>query len=341
MTEKRWNWGIIGSGKIASDFVASLEFAPEANVVAVGARDKKDAEAFAKKFPNYAITPYGSYQDVVSDPKVEIVYITTLHPLHKEGAILALNHNKHVLIEKPITINGKELEQILQVAKAKNLFVMEAMWTRFIPAICKVREIISSGEIGDVVLVNADMGFNAPYIPRLMEPELGGGALLDIGVYVIALASMVLGPKLPEKILGQSTPLKTGPDATTVIQLAYPSGKFANLSVTLRSVTPCEAWICGTKGRIKICSPFWCSMKIIVCKEGEQEKELEFPLPHSNHTFNFKNSVGLHHQAKHVMERLNQGHKESNIISTAESQVVMEIMDEIRRQIGLKYPQEK
>jgi len=341
-SNRRVRWGILGTGKIAHDFTQALLYLPDVEVVAVGSRNKQSAESFAKQFQ--IPKSYGSYEELSQDPDVEVVYVSSVHPLHMSNSIMCLKNGKHVLSEKPLTMNAKQAEEAIKIARENNKFYMEAMWTRFFPAVEKVRQLIKEGQLGDIKLVFADFGFkHAGNIARLVEDELGGGAILDIGVYPISLASMAYGGTFPSKISTTGSLGASGLDTQAAITLEFKPEEVANLACTLFAETPREATIIGTKGSVRFHFPFWCPTKLTVTLEGKPPQDLEFPLVPSKQgqTWNFTNSMGLHYEAAHVNEMIRQGKTESDVISLGESLSIMKIMDEVRRQIGVVYQFEK
>jgi len=313
---------------------------PDAEVVAVGSRKQESADEFGNRFN--IPKRYASYEDLAKDPNVEIVYVSTLHPLHKDNSLLCLNHGKAVLSEKPLTINAKEAEEVIKVARAKKLFYMEGMWTRFFPAVQKLRELISDGSLGDIKLVQADFGFKHTNQARLLQEELGGGGVLDIGVYPISLASLAFGGGAPSKIQSSGTIGPTGVDYQASLLVSYGAEQVASLSYTLLADCPREATVIGTKGRVRLSSPFWCTTQLIVTI-GDKTETLDFPLPptREGHRWNFQNSMGMHYEGLHVQKMLLEGRTESTTISLDESLVIMKTMDEVRRQLGVVYSTEK
>jgi len=340
MNVPKVRWGILGTGKIAQDFTTALQYVSEAEIVAVGSRNLQSAEDFGNRFNIKKRHP--SYEDLAKDPQVEVIYVSTIHPLHYENTLLCLNHGKNVLCEKPLTVNSHQSEETIKLAREKNLFYMEGMWTRFFPSVMKVRELIANGTLGNIKLVIADFGFKNPGIPRLVQPELGGGALLDVGVYPISIASMIFGPGKPSKITSSGFLGPTKVDDQGCVTLTYKEDQQASLIFTLMAETPKECIIIGDKGRVKIHAPFWCSTSISISLNGQEDKREEFPLPEvaKGHTFNFSNSVGMSFEASHVNKMLKEGKKESNIISLDESLTIMRTMDEVRRQLGVRYSNE-
>jgi predicted dehydrogenase len=326
---KKIRWGILGTGSIAKKFAEGLQILPEADLVAVGSRAANTAERFARAFgiPHQ----HSSYDELANDPDIDVVYIATPHPFHMENTILCLKAGKAVLCEKPFAINAGQAQQMLNVARTKKLFLMEAMWTRFLPIIVKVREWLTEGLIGQVRMVTADFGFRTDWNPhgRLLSPQLGGGALLDVGVYTVALASMVF-EKPPTKVTSLAHIVQTGIDEQSAMVLGYQDGQLASLSCAVRTQTPQEALIVGTKGRIKIHSPFWKGTAATISIEEGEDQVVEMPLEGN----------GYNYQAQEVMKCLRSGKLESDIMPLNETLSIMKTMDEIRAQWGLKYPME-
>ena len=221
-------WGIIGTGGIASTFAADLAHTGSGSAVAVGSRRAESAEAFGERFgiPNR----HDTYEALVADPEVDAVYVGTPHPMHHEDALLALRAGKHVLVEKPFTMNAAEAEELVGEARQRGLFLMEAMWARFLPHMREVRRLLADGVLGEIVTVTADHSqwFVQDASHRLFAPELGGGALLDLGIYPVSFASMVLGA--PDRVAAIADPAFTGVDAQTSILLGYESGAHASCS---------------------------------------------------------------------------------------------------------------
>ncbi len=327
MTTKTINWGILGPGAISTKFATGIAAVPDAQITAVGSRDPNRAKKFAKDFniPKF----YGNYAQLATDPKIDIVYIGTPHSFHKEHTLLCLNAGKHVLCEKPFAINATEAKEMIVVARDKGLFLMEAMWSRYLPTLVKTRALIAAGKIGDVRMIQADFGFRAGVNPegRLFNPKLGGGALLDVGIYPLSLAHMILGT--PNQIKSLAEIGSTGVDEQTAFILGYDSGELAVLSTAVRTNTPHEATIIGTEGWIRIHSPWWISDTLTLKSGG---KEQTIPCPYEGNGYNY--------EAIEAGNCLRTGKLESEIMPLAETLALMSILDEIRAQIGLRYPME-
>jgi predicted dehydrogenase len=321
-------WGILGAGSIAKRFTEGAQSLPDAQVIAVGSRTQEKADAFADEFniPHRHV----SYEALVADPDVDVIYVATPHPMHKENTLLALNAGKPVLCEKPFTINAREAEEAVRTAREKRLFLMEGMWTRFFPAMYEVRRLIKEGAIGEVRMLQADFGFRGAVNPesRLFNPALGGGALLDVGVYVVSLSSMVLGA--PDRVTGLATMVETGVDEAAGIVLGYPQGQIAVLSTAVRVNTPWEAAILGTEGRILIHNAWWKPERFTLVRSGQPNETIESK----------SESTGFNYEAAEVGRCLRQGKLESDVMPLDETVSIMRTLDTLRAQWGLKYPME-
>ncbi|NCV76586.1 MAG: gfo/Idh/MocA family oxidoreductase [Actinobacteria bacterium] len=319
-------WGIIGTGGIARTFAKDLTEFTDHQIAAVGSRTREKAETFARPYSAHACA---SYEELVATD-VDAIYVATPHTLHASNTILALEAGKPVLVEKPFAINAIEAKAMIDCARSRNLLLMEAMWSRYLPHYKKIRELIADGELGEVIEVIAEHGQPLPYPKylRLHEPELGGGALLDLGIYPLSFAFMILGN--PESVKAVSRPTASGVDATTSAVLKFAQGSQALINTTLEVKTPCTAVIIGTKARIEIDGDFYTptSMRLI----RSDKTIIEFPRKYEGH--------GLREQALYFGELLNNGKTESDLLGLNETLAIMSCMDEIRSQIGLKYPSE-
>jgi dihydrodiol dehydrogenase / D-xylose 1-dehydrogenase (NADP) len=326
---KKVRWGILGTGAIARQFVRGLRSLPDAEVFAVGSRSEASASKFADK--RNISHRHAGYAGLASDPDVDVVYIATPHPFHAENATLCLEAGKPVLCEKPFTVNAAEAERVVGLAREKSLFLMEGMWTRFFPLMEEVRRLVSTGALGEVRMLNVDFGFRAEADPgsRLFAPWLGGGALLDVGVYCVSFASMVLGP--PSGSVGIPHLGDTGVDEQASIILEHEGGRLANLSVGIRTTTPQEATIMGTEGYVRIHHPWWRPHSMTISRPGEEDETIEAPVTGN----------GFNYEAAEVMRCLEAGKTESNIMPLDETISVLRTMDGIREAWGLRYPGEE
>lgn len=320
-------WGIVGAGAIAGRFAESLATLEGHELWAIGSRNQDKAERFARGFG--AQQAYGSYEALVQDPNIQVVYVATPHPLHCPNTLMALQAGKHVLCEKPFALNAAQAQQMIEEAKRSGLFLMEAMWTRFQPSMVKVREILQSGVLGHIELVQAEFGFQANVGPehRILNPELGGGALLDVGIYPVSFASMVLGT--PQSIDSEAVMGSTGVDEEAVLWLSYPGEVQAELACSVRKKLGNSARIYGSEGYLEVTANFWHSQKLILMA-NDQEQHLAVPFEGHGDQF----------QAIEVQRCLAQGLTESPIMPLAESLSIMQTLDAIRAQWELRYPGE-
>jgi len=321
-------WGILGPGRISDTFAGELGYAPDARIVAVGSRSLERAEAFAAKYE--ASRAYGSYKELALDPDVDIVYIGTPHPMHKEDALACLRAGKAVLCEKAFTMNADELKELIYAAEQNRVFLMEAMWTRFLPTIAKVREWIGRGAIGEIGMVDLRFGNRSVWDPasRLFDPALGGGTLLDVGIYCISFASMVLG-RQPSTIQSLVQIGTTGVDEVFTALFGYEHGPMASIMAGHRLKTRHEAVILGSKGEIRI-PDFWKAKKALLTVHGEYEENY----------IDATEPKGYVHEALEAMACMRAGKLESGIMPLAESLAIMETMDRLRADWGLRYPTE-
>jgi len=321
-------WGILGTGFIAHTQTADL-IGCGFTVAAVGSRSQGPADAFAAEFG--IPVAHGSYEALVADPGVDAIYISTPHPFHAENALLALRAGKHVLIEKPFTLTAGQAAEVVDAAEAAGLVVMEAMWTRFLPHMLRIREIIASGTLGDVRTLIADHNQDLPKDPlhRLNNPALGGGALLDLGIYPVSFAFDIFGAPTVVKALAAKT--VTGVDRQTAILLGFDNGRQAVLHSALDTKGPNTASILGTEGRIEVDAVWYSPTTFTVFdSEGEVIERFDTVVAHR----------GMQFQAWEFERRIREDDRSPAILPAAESARIMETLDAVREQIGLSYPGE-
>jgi len=318
-------WGIIGTGKIARAFAAALHDTPGAVLAGVASRSSASAEAFARE--HGVAQAYGSYQALVDAPDVDLVYIATPHTEHAANALLALDAGKGVLCEKPFTMNRAQAEQVVAKAQANKLFLMEAMWTRFMPALAEVQRIIASGEIGAVNQVTADFGFTAPFDPahRLFDRELGGGALLDLGIYPLSIAAALLGPVA--SVTAQADMGATGVDLNTAFILRHAGGGLSACACSVIAHTPVELTVSGPGGSIRMNGRFHQARSITVNRADGVARTIPTPFLGN----------GYVHEAIEAQRCWHAGLVESPVMTHADTLALMGVMDDIRAQIGLGY----
>jgi predicted dehydrogenase len=311
-------WGVLGTGAIAGVFTDDLQHTDSGLPVAVGSRTAEGARRFARA--HSLPRAHASYEALVADPDVDVVYVATPHPFHHANARLALEAGKHVLIEKAFTMTAAEARDLVDLARSRRLFLMEAMWTRFLPHVAEVRQLIAQGTLGSIVTVIADHGQWFPYdaTSRLFAPELGGGALLDLGVYPVSFASMLLGA--PDRIVTIAEPAPTGVDAQTSIILRYASGAHALLTCTSSAVSPTRASIVGTEAHIDLDSWFFAPGGFTLTPRAGEPIRSEPP-----HT-----GVGLHYEAAEVARCISAGLLESPLMPLDETVTIMQTLDAIR-----------
>lgn len=316
---KTLRWGIIGTGGIARTFANDLQLVDEGVVVAVGSRSRESANEFADAFD--VAHRFGSYEELVSDSDVDVVYVATPHPMHRDNVILALEQGKHVLVEKAFTMNAFEAREIVSFARERNLFLMEAMWTRFLPHVVAIRSLLAQDALGPLVSVEADHGqwFAADPSSRLFAPELGGGALLDLGIYPVSFASMVLGT--PQRIVALVDPAFTGVDGQTSMLFGYESGAHAILTCTSRARSATRACITGERARIEIEGDFYAPSSFTLIDRGGEERQFDFPTQ----------GRGLQYEAQEVARCIDEGMIESPLMPLDESVSLMETMDAVLR----------
>ncbi|MDR1824788.1 MAG: Gfo/Idh/MocA family oxidoreductase [Bifidobacteriaceae bacterium] len=320
-------WGVIGAGGIADTVITNLQAATRQELVAVGARSAERAQAFADKFG--AARAYGSYEELVADDQVQVVYVATTHNTHYPAAKLALEAGKHVLMEKAFTVNQREAAELAELAAARGLFLMEAMWTRFLPHMVELRERVAAGVIGDPLYFSADFGFRNEFDPdtRFYSPELGGGALLDRGIYPISAAVSLFG--LPEAVVSAATLAPSGVDAQFCAILDYPSkGAQAVVESALNVTTPQAALLAGSAGMVKLPAPFWAPTALEIAVEGKEPEVWRYQTV----------GRGYEYQIAEVARRVAAGETESPVMPVAETVAIMGLMDTIRAQCGITLP---
>jgi predicted dehydrogenase len=323
-------WGILGAGRIARKFASDLRLVNDAQLTAVGSRSKETADEFASEF-NVQYR-HDSYEALVLNPGVDIIYIATPHTLHYENTLLCLNHNKAVLCEKPFAMNSRQVKKMIALAREKNIFLMEALWTKFLPQFIKVQQMIKEGLVGEIKNIRADFGFKPiPPVPaRLFDPALGGGTLMDIGIYNVFIAITLLGK--PDIIDAAITPAPTGVDEQCAVLFKYNSGAMAQLFSTNASNTATEADISGSEGRIRMTSRFHELTGGVEYTAGlKSEKQLIAVDKDSS-------GYGYQYEARHAGDCLRQGLKESPVMTHNDSLDLIETLDAIRSIAGIHYP---
>jgi predicted dehydrogenase len=319
-------WGILGTGRIARDFATGLRDTPDAVLAAVGSRNLDSAQSFASAFE--APLAFGSYEELAASAEIDIIYIATPHPMHAENAILALRGGKAVLCEKPFAMNRREAGEVVALARAKGLFLMEAMWTRFMPALAEVKRIVAAGEIGVVTELHADFGFSATPDPshRVNDPLLGGGALLDLGIYPLSIACALLGRV--ETVQAHAIMGETGVDLTTAFTMRHAGGTLSICSCSLRARSPSELVVSGTRGSVRMQRMFHMAESITVDLLDGPSRTIATPWLGNGYT----------HEAIAAGQCLREGLREHPSMNHDDTLAIMGLLDTIRKQIGLRYP---
>jgi predicted dehydrogenase len=322
---EKFSWGILGLGGIAQAFAKDLALLQGHTIAAVGSRSLENAQKFVATFGG---TAYGSYEELVADPSIDAIYVATPHPAHHDNVILALNAGKPVLCEKPFSVNAHEAQAMIDAAARNGVALMEAMWARFLPHYAKVREIVESGVLGPILSIHADHGQRLADqgIARLIEPDLAGGALLDLGIYPVSFAHMILGT--PAQITSTAVMTDQGVDAQTSMIFTYQDGAQAVLTTTMIEQTPCRAVVAGLNGWLEIDRTFYnpAAMRVVL-NDGTTT---EYPNTYKGH--------GLREQAEVFKQLVRSGKLESEILTWQATVEIMTTLDTVREQIGLKYP---
>jgi len=326
---KKYNWGIIGAGWIASQFAEDLKLLPQAELRAIASRSAERAKKFADD--SHIPVAYGSWEEMAKDHEIDVVYVATHHPFHFENTLACLRSGKSVLCEKPFTMNHRELKELVDTARSNGVFLMEGIWTRFLPSTRKVLEIMESGELGKLCSVYADFGFRLEYDPghRLFDPAKGGGALLDIGIYPVFISMLTAGK--PLKISARARFADTGVDHSCSLIFEQKNGVVSSLNYTLLSDSPVEANLLFENGWIRMESWWLKPGPITVHRKGQDPGRIEFPEP----------GIGLHHEAAEVMECLDKGLAESPVLPLDFSLGLMETLDAIRDICDIRYDQDR
>ncbi len=321
---KKYNWAILGCGHIANKFCSDLKLLPNANLYATASRDWQKAVDYKNKY-GFEVA-YGNYEEMANDPKVDAVYIATPHAFHREHALLCLNRKKAVLCEKAFAINKNEAEEMISCARENNTFLMEAFWTMFQPSFIKAMEILKSGELGKLQMVRSDFAFNAPFVEerRLYNVNLGGGSLLDIGLYPVFAALTSLGK--PKTIKTFAHFCSTGAEESISIIFKYAGGEMANLTSGFSSYSPTQTEYWCEKGYMILNPRWYMPTKITVVKNGQEP--IFFQSGHFEGT-------GYQYEAAHVMDCLDKGKIESDVMTWQTSLDLMETLDRIRIDAGI------
>jgi predicted dehydrogenase len=325
MTDRPVRWGILATGGIATFFVEDLRLLPDAEVVAVGSRSREAAEAFAAR--HGIPRAYGSWAELAADPDVDVVYVATPHVGHYPATQVCLAAGKAVLCEKPFTLDRATSAELIDSARKQDVFLMEAMWTRCNPSVLRAQQLIADGAIGEVTTVQADFGVAGPFPPehRMRAKALGGGALLDLGVYPVTIAHIFLGA--PDHVTAWARLSDEGVDENTGIVFGYDSGAVAALTCGIVGATPGNAAITGTAGRIELGPPAFVPSGFTLTRLGAEPEAVSMPMP----------GRGYQYEAAEVHRCLRAGELESPLVPHASTLEIMGLLDDVRAQIGVSY----
>ncbi|MFE9168211.1 Gfo/Idh/MocA family protein [Streptomyces kebangsaanensis] len=331
MTEQRTRWGILATGGIAAAFTADLVDLPDAEVVAVASRGEEPARAFAERFG--IPRAYGSWKDLAEDADIDVVYVATPHAAHRTAAGLCLEAGRNVLCEKPFTLNLRQAEELVALARGHGRFLMEAMWMYCNPLVRRLKALVDDGAIGEVRTVQADFGLAGPFPPshRLRDPRLGGGALLDLGVYPVSFAQLLLGE--PSDVTARAVLSAEGVDLQTGALLSWDGGALAQVHCSITGGTATCASITGSRGRIDVPSGFFHPERFVLHRDGREPEEFTADPADGPRT-------SLRHEALEVMRALRAGETESPLVPLDGTLAVMRTLDTIRERIGVRYPGE-
>jgi predicted dehydrogenase len=329
MKVSKIRWGILGCGRIARKFAADLRLVDDAELTAIASRNKETLELFAKDFP--CKHHHNSYEALAANDEVDVIYVATPHSHDYEHTMLCLNHNKAVLCEKAFAINSRQAKEMIKTAKDRKVFLMEALWTKFLPHYKQLQELLQQKTLGDIKSMLVNFGFKTtPNHPqRLFDPSLGGGSLLDIGIYNVFITISVLGK--PDSIEAAMIPSPTGVDEQISVLFKYNSGAMAQLFSSFATNLPIQAEINGTEGCITLTTRFY---------EPSTTIQLSKKIPYEREVVPVEKEAGFgyHYEARHVNECLKKGLTESPFLTHADTLTLMEVLDNIRIKAGLKYP---
>ncbi|MFJ4520090.1 Gfo/Idh/MocA family protein [Streptomyces sp. NPDC088810] len=338
MAKQSVRWGILATGGIAAAFAADLVGLRDAEIVAVASRRQESAEAFAERFG--VERAYGDWESLATDPDIDVVYVATPHSAHRAAAGLCLEAGRNVLCEKPFTLNLREAEELVTLAREQDRFLMEAMWMYCNPLVRRLKALVDDGAIGDVRTVQADFGLAGHLLPearngalppahRLRDPALGGGALLDLGVYPVSFAQLLLGE--PDGIAARAVLSEEGVDLQTGALLSWDDGALASVHCSIVGGTGVTASVTGTRGRIDVPSGFFHPDRFVLHRDGRDPEEFAADPADGPRT-------SLRHEAQEVMRALRAGEKESPLVPLEGTLAVMRTLDAVRERIGVRYP---
>ncbi|MBU3003220.1 Gfo/Idh/MocA family protein [Paraglaciecola arctica] len=324
-----FNWGVIGPGNIANTFAKAISASKKGKILAVASRSKERASEFADTY-NIQKT-YSDYGQMLADPEIDIIYIATPHNFHYQQAKMCLEAGKHVLVEKPCTVNAKQMKVLVELAQSKKLLLQEALWSRFMPCLSQLRQLLDEGIIGDVQYIQSEIGFafQKRDKARMIKAELAGGALLDLGVYSITVSQFLL-QEHPDKVTAMGKLTQQQVDGHVFANMRYPSGRFAQFTCSMLAQSSNTMRIVGSEGYVNLPSCFWDTDKAEIFKDNQLLQTIEIPHPVN----------GFEYQIEASMDSIQKGLLCSDVMSHTDSVGVLSVMDDIRKQLGVKFPQQ-
>jgi predicted dehydrogenase len=322
-----FNWGVIGPGSIANTFAKAIASSKKGKILAVASRSKERATDFANTYHIEKI--YSDYGQMLANPDIDIIYIATPHNFHYQQAIMCLEAGKHVLVEKPCTVNSAQMKKLSELANSKNLLLQEALWSRFMPCLSQLRQLVNEGIVGDIQYIQSEIGFafQNKKKSRLLKAELAGGSLLDLGIYSITVSQFFL-QEHPDKVeaIGQLTDQNV--DGHVLASMRYPSGRFAQFTCSILAQTSNTMRIVGTEGYINLPACFWDANKAYIYRDDKLVNSIDIPHPVN----------GFEYQIEESMRCIEQNLQCSNLMSHSDSIGVLSVMDDIREQTGVRFP---
>lgn len=324
-----FNWGVIGPGNIANTFAKAIAPSKKGKILAVASRSKERAEDFANTY--HIEKTYTDYQQMLADPDIDIIYIATPHNFHYQQAKMSLEAGKHVLVEKPSTVNAQQMQKLVALAQSKNLLLQEALWTRFMPSLSQLRQLLNEGIIGDIQYIQSEIGFafQKREKSRLIKAELAGGSLLDLGIYSITVSQFLL-QEHPHTVTAMGQLTEQHVDGHVLANMHYPSGRFAQFTCSMLAQTSNTMRIVGTEGYVNLPACFWDTDKVDVYRDNELVQSIDIPHPVN----------GFEYQIEQSMLCIEQNKQYSDLMSHTDSVEVLNVMDTIRKQIGVQFPAE-
>jgi predicted dehydrogenase len=324
---QKFNWGVIGPGNIANTFAKAIAPSKKGKILAVASRSEERAADFAK---TYQIEKtYSDYKQMLADPEIDIIYIATPHNFHYQQAKMCLEAGKHVLVEKPCTVNASQMQKLVELAQSKKLLLQEALWSRFMPCLSQLRQLLNEGIIGDIQYIQSEIGFafQKREKSRLTNAELAGGALLDLGIYSITVSQFFL-QEHPDTVTAMGHLTEQKVDGHVLANMHYASGRFAQFTTSMLSQTSNTMRIVGTEGYVNLPACFWDTDKAEVFCDNELIQIIDIPHPVN----------GFEYQIEQSMLCIEKGLLCSEVMSHTDSIEVLRVMDDIRKQIGVCFP---